>query len=44
MDVEKDILANMDFRPRVAKDLREMDVRLFREEAMGVKKEAPWTR
>jgi len=44
MDVEKDIIANMDFRPRVAKDLREMDVRLFREEAMGVKKEAPWTR
>jgi propionate CoA-transferase len=30
IDVEKDILANMDFRPRIANDLRLMDERLFR--------------
>ncbi len=35
MDLERDLLAHMDFRPSVADDLREMDPRLFRPQPMG---------
>jgi len=35
IDLERDLLAHMDFRPRVAAELREMDPRLFRPEPMG---------
>ena len=35
VDLERDLLAHMDFRPRVADELREMDPRLFRPEPMG---------
>jgi propionate CoA-transferase len=34
IDLEKDIFAHMDFRPRVSADLRAMDARLLRPEAM----------
>jgi propionate CoA-transferase len=36
LDVERDILAHMHFRPRVADGLREMDPRLFRPQPMGL--------
>jgi propionate CoA-transferase len=36
IDVERDILAQMAFRPRVAGDVREMDARLFRPSPMGL--------
>jgi propionate CoA-transferase len=34
--LERDILAHMDFKPRIASDLKTMDTRLFREENMGL--------
>ena len=36
VDLERDILAHMDFRPLIAEDLKEMDFRIFREEKMGL--------
>ena len=37
VDLEKDILAQMDFVPKIAPDLKEMDARIFREERMNCK-------
>ena len=36
-DLERDILAHMEFRPAVSPDLKEMDARLFRTEPMGLR-------
>lgn len=36
VDVEHDILAQMEFRPLVAADLKEMDARIFQKGAMGL--------
>lgn len=36
VDLERDVLAQMAFRPRVAADLKTMDVRLFSAAAMGL--------
>jgi acyl CoA:acetate/3-ketoacid CoA transferase len=36
IDVDRDVLAHMGFRPRIADDLSEMDARLFRPEPMGL--------
>ena len=36
VDLERDLLAHMAFRPHIAPDLRPMDVRLFRKEPMGL--------
>lgn len=36
VDLEKDILAHMEFKPLIADDLKEMDARLFKEEKMGL--------
>ena len=36
VDLERDILAQMDFRPRIGGDLKEMDRRLFLEKPMGL--------
>jgi propionate CoA-transferase len=36
IDVERDVLGRMGFRPRVAEDLRSMDRRLYATEAMGL--------
>ena len=36
VDLERDILAHMDFNPRISPDLKEMDPRLFRDESMGL--------
>lgn len=35
-DLERDILAQMEFRPLIAEDLKEMDARIFRAETMGL--------
>lgn len=37
IDLERDILANMDFLPEIAPDVKEMDRRLFCEEWGGLK-------
>jgi propionate CoA-transferase len=37
VDLDRDILANMDFRPEIAKDLKLMDERLFIDKPMGLK-------
>nr|MBL8457647.1 acyl CoA:acetate/3-ketoacid CoA transferase [Zoogloeaceae bacterium] len=37
IDVERDIVARMAFRPRIASDLATMDPRLFRPEPMGMR-------
>jgi propionate CoA-transferase len=39
VDLERDIFARMGFRPNVAESLREMDPRLFRDEAVGLASE-----
>jgi len=39
MDLEKDILEQMEFKPKIAQDLKRMDVRIFRDEPMGIKAE-----
>jgi propionate CoA-transferase len=36
IDLDRDIFAQMQFRPAVSSDLREMDARIFRPEAMGL--------
>lgn len=36
VDLEKDILQYMEFKPVIAKDLKEMDARLFTDELMGL--------
>lgn len=36
-ELEKDILKQMEFKPLIAEDLKEMDERIFREEPMGLK-------
>ncbi|MGI6720970.1 MAG: acyl CoA:acetate/3-ketoacid CoA transferase [Anaerovoracaceae bacterium] len=37
IDLEKDILAQMEFKPLISPDLKEMDARLFRPEKMNLK-------
>ena len=36
LDAERDVIAQMGFRPRVARDLRIMDARIFEEGSMGL--------
>lgn len=36
IDLEKDLLAHMDFKPIISKDLKLMDERIFRDEPMGL--------
>ena len=36
VDLQKDILDQMGFRPILAEDLKRMDSRIFREEKMGL--------
>jgi propionate CoA-transferase len=35
VDLEKHVLAKMEFKPLIAKDLRLMDERIFRNQPMG---------
>ena len=37
IDLERDILALMDFRPAISPDLKTMDARIFRDEAFGMR-------
>jgi len=37
VDLEKDVLAHMDFKPIVSKDLKLMDQRIFEDKVMGLK-------
>ena len=37
LDIEKDILAHMDFKP-IIKDVKVMDERIFKDEIMGLAK------
>jgi len=39
IDLERDIVAHMDFRPAVSPDLKLMDERIFRDQTMGLRKE-----
>lgn len=39
IDIEKDILPHMGFRPCIADDLKKMDSRIFAEEPMGIRDE-----
>jgi propionate CoA-transferase len=39
VDLKKDVLDQMEFEPVVAKDLKLMDARIFRDEPMGIKQE-----
>lgn len=39
LDVQKDILAQMEFKPLIAKDLKAMDSRIFAEGPMGIRDE-----
>ncbi len=39
IDLEKDILANMEFKPLISKDLKLMDERIFKDELMNIKDE-----
>ena len=40
VDLDRDVLAHMDFAPTVAPDLREMDPRIFRDEPMGLSRDS----
>ena len=37
IDPEKDVLALMDFKPRIATPLKTMDVRIFQDRPMGLR-------
>lgn len=37
VDLERDVLANMEFKPVIAKDLKVMDARIFEEKPMGLR-------
>jgi len=39
LDAERDVIANMGFRPVVAKELKEMDARIFAHGLMGISSE-----
>ena len=39
VDLEKDVLALMEFRPAISPDLKTMDARIFRDEPMGLRSE-----
>ena len=39
IDVEKDIIAQMGFKPIISKDLKQMDERIFKDEKMNIREE-----
>lgn len=41
VNLERDILANMEFTPIISKELKEMDRRIFKDELMGLAKDSP---
>jgi propionate CoA-transferase len=44
IDLERDVLDHMAFRPRLADDLRIMDERLFRQAPMGLRSDPAFNR
>ena len=36
VDLEKDVLGKMAFRPLISKDLKTMDIRIFQDKPMGL--------
>ena len=40
VDLDRDVLAHMEFTPAIAPDLREMDSRIFRDEPMGLSRDS----
>ena len=36
VDLEKDVLSNMEFRPKISKDLKMMDNKIFKDQRMGL--------
>lgn len=42
LDIEKNVIAHMEFRPIISKDLKEMDKRIFESGPMGLINEEPW--
>lgn len=42
IDLERDVLATMDFRPRIAEKLKTMDSRIFHDAPMGLRSEPQW--
>ena len=43
VDLERDVLARMGFRPRIAPDLREMDAAIFTDAPLGLAERSPLT-
>ena len=43
VDLERDVLARMAFRPRIAPDLREMDAAIFTDAPLGLGERSPLT-
>lgn len=39
IDIEKDILAHMDFKPKMSTEIKEMDIRLFGKSPMNIKED-----
>ncbi|HVI41571.1 MAG TPA: hypothetical protein VM577_13040, partial [Anaerovoracaceae bacterium] len=39
IDLEKDILSQMNFKPVISKNLKAMDERIFKDEVMGISSE-----
>ena len=39
IDVEKDIIAQMGFKPIISKELKQMDERIFKDEKMNIREE-----
>ena len=37
IDIEKDVLSRMNFKPQISKKIKEMDIRLFRKSPMNIK-------
>lgn len=37
IDIEKDVLSKMDFKPQISSEIKEMDIRLFGESAMNIR-------
>lgn len=39
IDIEKDVLLHMNFKPKISKEIKEMDIRLFGKSLMNLKED-----
>jgi propionate CoA-transferase len=37
IDIEKDVLSKMNFKPQISSEIKEMDIRLFGKSAMNIR-------